>query len=368
MFRKKERALVVTILLVLVQFFSALYMIGYFMQPVVICFSDDNITKETAMYLSESLDNCPIIETDSIQELMRTTMYTLDAVFYVGHGSKEGIESKSSMIEWNFIERAITQSPSNEHMILACNSEINIEETTKTCISFPGSIDARIASDITLALHYLKDGDSTLSNSYGQLATLGYFSKVLLGTEKQEYLGVVYDDGGGGTGDDWDFYHQGVFYDSYSVDPSEEVYYDHPSYATYYRLMGVGAPNTFTVGYSWGIWVDHISRATVDLWKLGGLFAMAELLVAIGIAAALTIWGLEVAPIILAFAALLGVLGWTASAITEILIEDELGAGWIFYESVSGGFRIKLGMSWWFFLSNVGGIIPLPCDGHYLLY
>ncbi len=366
---KKEKALVVSILIMLVQITSSLYLMGYFMNPVVICISDDNLARDTAKYLSNSLDNCPVIETDDIHEINRITTHAFDTVFYVGHGTEKGIESKRNTIEWDAIGKTIIQSLSNEHMILACNSEnLNVESTTKTWITFPGLVDAKIASDITLALHFMKKGDSARSNAYGQLATIGYLTKVVLGVERQAFLGIVYDDGGGGTGSDWDFYYRGVYFDSYDVNPSNEVYYDHPSYQTYYRLLGVGVPDSFTVGDGYDLKVNHIDRNSIILWKMGGLLGIAELLVALGIAAAASVWGIEASPIILAFAAILGIFGFTVAYIVESLIEDEMGGGWVFYKDIDpgNGFVCKLGMGWWFIVSELGGIIPFPCDGHYV--
>ncbi|MGV9104022.1 MAG: hypothetical protein ACOC3C_07905, partial [Candidatus Thorarchaeota archaeon] len=196
------------------------------------------------------------------------------------------------------------------------------------------------------------------------LAMSGFLRKFVLGFEEPEYL-QVYDDGGGGGSTSYDFYYERIYWDAYSTNPDDEIFYDHPDYTHYYSSMGVGPADAFTL-HPADVRANHIDRATVDFWKLGGLFTIAEFLFGLGVAIAMSVYGLAPGAIIGAIAAVLMAAAFSAAYIAEVYLEDETESGWVFYKEDYGGVMMKIDCLWWILLTEAGAL-PLPwTDGHYI--
>ncbi|MDF1538184.1 MAG: hypothetical protein P1Q69_04710 [Candidatus Thorarchaeota archaeon] len=275
------------------------------------------------------------------------------------------------VLDWNDFHLIVDTSASMEHIALACYSgDIMKTDAGKTWVGFPNKIDAQVGADFALAIYYNHQNDYESFDHFRLKGIAGFVEKMLLGVVEPNFLRMIYDDGGGGTGDPptYDFYYSGIFWDAYNVDPSNTVYYDHPDYEKYYQTLGVGYNDAFTLDANLGVRADHIARDLVTFWKLGGLLALADFFYALGIAAAVSIIGIEVTPFLMAIAALLTGLGLTAAWLANVWLMDETGSGWVFYKHPSDvELLIKIGCGWWLYTGNQGiGVGIVFDDGHYI--
>ncbi|MGM0687112.1 MAG: hypothetical protein ACQET3_09110, partial [Promethearchaeati archaeon] len=318
------------------------------------------------LYLKNSLGRSHLIRADRRNEILTLVSRSLGPIFYVGHGSAKGMKIGEGVMDWSRLANAIEGSPSREHMVVACNSaNMEVKDNSKSWIVFRGNIDARISADVVLALHFLRQDDTDKVRKHSNLAMSGYFRKFVLGSEEPAYLYIPGPGGGGGGSTSYDFVYEGIYWDAYSTDPDDEIYYDHPDYTHYYSSMGVGPADAFSL-HPDDVRADHIDRATVDFWKLGGLATIAEFLFGLGVAIAMTVYGLAPGATIAVIAAVLAAAAFSAAYIAETFLEDETDSGWVFYKEIVDGVKMKIGSLWWILVST-GAVVPLIwTDGRYI--
>jgi len=282
------------------------------------------------------------------------------------------------VLSWQAFSSRIEMTPGKD-IVLACNSaEINQYVSKGSVLSFGGAIDAILGGLIASFVLFSSPG---MKRSIGTVQAMFVSRLTDLFTDPAAPIFLHYTEGGSPPAPSppptYDFYYKGIYWDAYNIDPDNEVFYDHPDYTYYYKTMGVGPALDFTIdrttkdsdGFPVGMTVNHISRATVEFWKAGGVATLIELVVALGVAAAAVSAGISI-PIAGLIAAVLAAMGFGVSLIASILLPDETGSGWVFYEFPGHrDMRMKIGCGWWIHIVSDGcaGLAwPEPCDGHYI--
>jgi hypothetical protein len=340
------------------------------MQPIVVQLSDDATVTNTAGYVGSQIAGCLIISAFNIATLCAVVQNAYNTIFYVGHGSEDGVELGSSTLEWKYMQDYASNSPSKQHMVLACNSGERSIGNGKDWFGFPGLIDAQIGADLLLCLFYKNKGDYPNFATHRDRVMDGVIEKMVLGTQTPSYLRYIEGGGGGGGSSsppvDYDFAFAGIYWSSYSTNPGHEIWYDHPSYPHYYTALGVGPANSFTINAGLGVEADHFDRGTVNFWKAGGVATIVTFLYALGIGIAVTTFQFEVTAIVYVIALFLSLIGFTVAWIANTFFQDETGSGWTFYQVVNGILYFKIGCMWWLTCTGPLAGLPIPCDGHYI--
>ena len=370
---------IVSAILVIAGTTPAFAMFGKNLEPLVVQLSDDPTVASTASYVRSQIEGCQVIQAFDVATLFAVVKSAYNTIFYVGHGSLDGVKLRSTTLEWQTLEDCARNSPSHQDMVLACYSGNPTLGSGKSWFGFNGQVDSQIGADLLLALYYGTRGNYRTYDMHRHLAWDGITEKMILKTEKPSYLGEIGGGGGGSGPPSYDFCYKDIFWSAYSTDPSSEVYYDHPCYDYYYYFKGYGPANAFTIDPGYGVTAWHYDRASIEIWSGGGLISIAAACYSLGLLAAASIIGIEATPFLLGIGAMLTALGLAAGWIVSVFIKDETGSGWSFCKiinsgdtsdtSAQGGF-LKLGCLWWMRITDGYGNAVFTwvtsSDGHYI--
>ncbi|RLI47688.1 MAG: hypothetical protein DRO73_11325 [Candidatus Thorarchaeota archaeon] len=389
--RRHGRVLKLETLVLLVAVLSPMWVMPLsapMVSDVVVVMHHDSAVSTAVRTIVANGPNVEVVEYGSLEYAL-TIHRVVRRVVWVSHGSEDGILAGSQVLSWQAFSSRIEMTPGKD-IVLACNSaEINQYVSKGSVLSFGGAIDAILGGLIASFVLFSSPG---MRRSIGTVQARFVSRLTDLFTDPAAPIFLHYTEGGSPPAPSppptYDFYYKGIYWDAYNIDPDNEVFYDHPDYTYYYKTMGVGPALGFTIDCShpnynagdFGMKVDHVSRATVEFWKAGGVASLGEVLlgfvtslIALGIALGVITGGTSLAiaaAIIGVVAAVFAIAGLTVTILASTILPDEKGAGWVFYELLGQGeMRMKIGCGWWLHIITDGcsGIAwPEPCDGHYI--
>ncbi|TFH04898.1 MAG: hypothetical protein E4H14_13775 [Candidatus Thorarchaeota archaeon] len=351
----KYLAVLAAVVVVVAGTTPAFILFGKTLQPIVVQLSDDATVTKTAEYIGSQIEGSRIISAFNIATLCAVVENAYNTIFYVGHGFEDGVELGSTTLEWEYMQDYASNSPSKQHMVLACNSGERSIGNGKDWFGFPGLIDAQIGADLLLCVFHKDKGNYPDFATHRDRAMAGIAANMILGTQTPSYLS-------------YDFIFGSIYWSAYSINPSYEIWYDHPSYSYYYSALGVGPAVSFSLAPGHGVIADHHSRLVVDIWKAGGVASIIEMLFALGVGIAVTTFQFEVTAVIYIIAGFIAACGFAIGIIANAFFQDETGSGWTFFEAIGGILYFKIGCMWW--LTCTGPYAGLPLfwiDGHYMI-
>jgi hypothetical protein len=156
---------------------------------LVIQVGNDAVVKDSAMQLSQEIDNAKRFQVNSLVELSLICRKATGQLFYVGHGSEKGLKIGVNIVSWNNIKTVIERTPAKEHYFAACFSSNIGEVEDKMVLGFPSIIDADVASLlISMTYQYIHGYFDRLQQSMQRFFTSDYLSKLV---KPQKPLWVV---------------------------------------------------------------------------------------------------------------------------------------------------------------------------------
>jgi hypothetical protein len=144
--------------------------------PLVIQLGNDAAIRNSAQKLIEDINDAKIVYVDSLIALTLICRKAIGAIFYVGHGSEQGLQIGVELIAWNEINSALQRMPAKEHYFAACFSTNIGKVQDKLVLGFPTIIDADVAS-LLIVMTY-----SYIHRQYNEVAQLiqQFFTESLL--------------------------------------------------------------------------------------------------------------------------------------------------------------------------------------------
>jgi hypothetical protein len=318
--------------------------------PIVLQFGNDQTLDSTARTLSSNIEHSKIVHVSMAGELDNIERKACQAIFYVGHGTEEGLKLGNELISWSKFSELIASTSSKEHYFAACYSS-GVQVESKTGLGFNGLVDADLAA-LAILTYYHWPRNQTKGTAFLKELWLTGISRLTQPSTQSRYLGVVN--------------YRGIPFDQVMG----SVHYEHPNRAQN-GIWSIYSEKVIlaTDGSDFG--ARHIGRGTIlsMLWggfiinavsvmiELTSVFAFAPEGFATKIAAALT--------------TLLTIIGLAYALFVTTIIVDETGqAGWYFakdYETDGMGrvinFKYKWGQWWW--VNNWAPLwIPWPIWGY----
>ncbi|MFX1565692.1 MAG: hypothetical protein ACFFCH_06865 [Promethearchaeota archaeon] len=148
--------------------------------PLVIQFGNDAVIRNSAKKLVGEVNNAKLVYVDSLATLMLICRKAIGELFYVGHGSEQGLHIGEDLISWNDINSVIQRMPATEHYFAACFSANIGKVKDKLVLGFPSIIDADVASLlVSMTYYYIHEQFDMLMQLTQQLFTGFYLSKLL---------------------------------------------------------------------------------------------------------------------------------------------------------------------------------------------
>lgn len=141
---------------------------------------NDPVIRDSAKKLVGEVNNAKLVYVDSLVTLMLICRKAIGELFYVGHGSEQGLVIGVDLISWNDINSAIQRMPANEHYFAACFSANIGKVKDKLVLGFSNIIDADVASLlVSMTYFYIHKQFDSLLQLTQQLFTEFYLSKLL---------------------------------------------------------------------------------------------------------------------------------------------------------------------------------------------
>jgi len=122
--------------------------------PVVLQLSDDAVVRDGAAQLARYVDNARILYVPSLFYLERIVNKVVGQVFYVGHGSPEGLTVAAGLVSWMHIQNLVARAPVREHYFAACFSHLPNKLEGKVVMGFDGVVDVDVATNLVAAVAY----------------------------------------------------------------------------------------------------------------------------------------------------------------------------------------------------------------------
>jgi len=136
--------------------------------PVILQLGSDPIVTDGAKQLAHYIDGAHLFHVPSLFHLKRIVYKTIGQIFYVGHGTEEGLVIGAELILWRHIEDIVADSPSQEHYFAACFSHLPGGIKGKIALGFEGMVDVDVATILLAAVAY---GVHGLTNRLHELAS-----------------------------------------------------------------------------------------------------------------------------------------------------------------------------------------------------
>lgn len=148
--------------------------------PLVIQLGNDAVVSDSAMNLVEDINDAKLVYVDSVFTLMLICRKAIGELFYVGHGSEQGLQIGGALIAWTDVNAVLQRMPAKEHYFAACFSANIGEVQDKVVLGFPSIIDADVASLlIAMTYSYIHKQYDVLAQLIQQFLTESFLTKVL---------------------------------------------------------------------------------------------------------------------------------------------------------------------------------------------
>ena len=286
------------------------------LNPLVITFGQDDLISDTAKTLASNIEEAVVIPISNLLELQLVERKAAREVFYVGHGSEEGIHMGSQIVEWSCIDEILDRSASPLHYLATCESS-NVD-TEKPVFTFEGPVDADLAASAILAHYYWIRGEydtyvAFLATMYTQILTK------MADPSKLRYLGTAW--------------YRGIKWDKLDT----PVLYEHPNrpyygISSYYTSKNIQGSNSLAT---------HLSVDLINAWWWTGLFTGCAAVIAGGIAVILAaipepVISKLAAAIVGLIAIIINIAMLLVRAFIDIYVRDEWGGcGWSFNKDMA---------------------------------
>jgi hypothetical protein len=122
--------------------------------PVILQLDSSKVVQDGATQLGHYVDDARIIPVYNQFELTRFVSKAIDQVFYVGHGSDDGLTVSSDMVSWTSIRALVESSGAREHYFAACFSQFPKKPDGKIVMGFDGVVDVDVATNLVAAVSY----------------------------------------------------------------------------------------------------------------------------------------------------------------------------------------------------------------------
>lgn len=148
--------------------------------PLVLQLGNDDVTRDSAKQLSQEIDNARLFQVSSIFELGMINRKAIGQLFYVGHGSDEGLQIGANIVPWDIVKTVVEKTPAKEHYFAACFSNNIGEVEGKLVLGFPSTVDADVASLlIPMTYHYVHGDFNSLMQLTRRFLEGDYLSKLV---------------------------------------------------------------------------------------------------------------------------------------------------------------------------------------------
>ncbi|MFX1481831.1 MAG: hypothetical protein ACFFCP_01435 [Promethearchaeota archaeon] len=194
---KREQMVVCAISILIVMTAFTVVLLQPMNATVVVTFGNSDAEYLAVSTLTQNIDNVAVVRYGTI-EYNLAKLRCSESIIFVGHGSEDGISSKSGLVRDTSIAQDIRSTSASNIYVLACNSGgLADQEGLEGLISFRGFIDAElgalaIATRINLSRGLAKQADDTFN------LLINVFTSKLFG--RSPYLPLRIIDGGGGGG------------------------------------------------------------------------------------------------------------------------------------------------------------------------
>jgi len=107
--------------------------------------------------LHRNIPDAVVIPVLDFFNLKRLAWKATAQVFYVGHGTPDGLRLPAGMLPWSLVSKVVQASPARTHYIAACHST-RVRVEGRLVFGFNSLVDAEAAAATYSALHHILQG------------------------------------------------------------------------------------------------------------------------------------------------------------------------------------------------------------------
>jgi hypothetical protein len=134
--------------------------------PIVLQLDSSRVVRDGATQIEHYIDDARILPVHNHFELSRVLSKAVGQIFYIGHGSEEGLVVSREIVSWTSIQNLVDNSRAKEHYFAACFFQFNQKPDGKVVMGFDGIIDVDVATILVAAVSYC------IHNQFGKLDAL----------------------------------------------------------------------------------------------------------------------------------------------------------------------------------------------------
>ncbi|MFX0168136.1 MAG: hypothetical protein ACFE89_02160 [Candidatus Hodarchaeota archaeon] len=122
--------------------------------PLILTFGNDEAINNGALQLSRNIPDAQRFSIHNYIHFQITLSKAIGEIFYVGHGTKDGLQTPFGIIPWLQIDNMVELAPAKVHYFAVCYST-GIEADDKLVFCSGGPCDAVVTATMFSMAHYL---------------------------------------------------------------------------------------------------------------------------------------------------------------------------------------------------------------------